>query len=138
MKCFTNHTARVTLPERKQREHTLTLLGVPLTTALTRMMLGFHVLFDLLCEWETLIPKETLFPQYSHFAICRTSFFNIWLQRLILYMLFTKKASVFCEFFKFIKNNHILTPKTTIFCPFDWQNTHSVVDLIVNYGKRDV
>ena len=37
-------------------------------------MLGFHVLFVLLWEWETLIPKVTPLPQYSHFAMCRTSF----------------------------------------------------------------
>jgi uncharacterized protein YhhL (DUF1145 family) len=43
--------------------------GVPLTIALTRFTFGFHVLLDLLCEWETLIPKVTPFPQISHFAI---------------------------------------------------------------------
>ncbi len=40
-----------------------------MTIALTRLTLGFHVLFVLLCEWETLIPKVTPFPQISHFAI---------------------------------------------------------------------
>ena len=40
-----------------------------MTIALTRFTLGFHVLFVRLCEWETLIPKVTPFPQISHFAI---------------------------------------------------------------------
>ena len=40
-----------------------------MTIALTRFTLGFHVLLVLLCEWETLIPKVTPFPQISHFAI---------------------------------------------------------------------
>ena len=45
-----NQTALVTLPERRQRVQAYTLLGVPLTTALTLLTLGFHVLFDRLCE----------------------------------------------------------------------------------------
>lgn len=48
---------------------TLTLLGVPLTRALTLLTLAFHVLFDLLCEWLTFIPKVTPLPQISHFAM---------------------------------------------------------------------
>lgn len=48
-----DHTALVTLPERMQRVQAYTLQGVPLTIALTLLTLGFHVLFDLLCEWET-------------------------------------------------------------------------------------
>jgi hypothetical protein len=64
-----NQTARVTFPERKQRVQTLTDFVFPLTTALTFLMLAFQVLFDLLCEWLTLIPKDTPFPQISHFAI---------------------------------------------------------------------
>jgi hypothetical protein len=35
--------------------------------------LGFHVLFERLCEWDTLMPKDTSLPQKSHFAMCRTS-----------------------------------------------------------------
>lgn len=46
--------ARVTLPERRQREQTYTVAGVPSTTALTRRMLGFQVLFVLRFECETL------------------------------------------------------------------------------------
>ena len=38
-----SYTARVTLPERKQRVQAYTRLGVPLTTAFTRLMLGFQV-----------------------------------------------------------------------------------------------
>jgi len=44
-------------------------LGVPSTTALTRRMLGFHVLLERRWEWLTFMPKETPFPQISHFAI---------------------------------------------------------------------
>lgn len=61
--------ARVTLPERKQRVQAYTLRGEPLTIALTLLTLGFHVLLERLCEWETLIPKETSLLQNSHFAI---------------------------------------------------------------------
>lgn len=50
-----------------------TLFGVPLTIAFTLRMLGFQVLFERLWEWETCIPKETLFPHTSHFAISYTS-----------------------------------------------------------------
>lgn len=46
----TDQTALVTLPERMQRVHAYTLQGEPLTTAFTLLMLGFHVLLDLL--WE--------------------------------------------------------------------------------------
>lgn len=46
----TDQTALVTLPERMQRVHAYTLQGEPLTTAFTLLMLGFHVLLDLLCE----------------------------------------------------------------------------------------
>ena len=69
----TDQTARVTLPERKQRVQAYTRLGVPLTTALTRLMLGFQVRLERLWEWDTLMPKETSFPQKSHFAIFCTS-----------------------------------------------------------------
>ena len=40
-----------------------------MTIALTRLTLGFHVLLLLLCEWETLMPKEISLPQKSHFAM---------------------------------------------------------------------
>ena len=48
---------------------TYTLLGEPLTIAFTLLTLGFQVLLERLCEWETLIPNVISFPQYSHFAI---------------------------------------------------------------------
>ena len=69
-----NYTARVTLPERRQRVQALTRQGVPLTNALTRWTLGFQVRLDRLCEWDTLIPNVTPLPQMSHFAILCTSF----------------------------------------------------------------
>jgi len=37
-----NHTARVTLPERRHLVQTYTCLGVPFTIALTRFTLGFQ------------------------------------------------------------------------------------------------
>ena len=61
--------ALVTLFERRQLVQTFTLLGVPLTIALTFLMLGFHVLLDLLWEWDTVIPNATPLPQISHFAM---------------------------------------------------------------------
>ena len=66
---FPNQIARVTLPERRHREQTLTWHGVPLITAFTRRTFGFQVRLERLWEWETLIPKVTPFPQISHFAI---------------------------------------------------------------------
>ena len=66
---YSVQTALVTLPERRQREHTYTVLGVPLTTALTRLIFGFQVLFVLRFECETARPKATALPQISHFAI---------------------------------------------------------------------
>jgi hypothetical protein len=39
--------------------------------------LGFQALFARLCEWDTLIPKVTPFPQQSHFAIYCTSSFQV-------------------------------------------------------------
>jgi len=71
-----NQTALVTLPERRQRVQAYTLLGVPFTTALTLLTLGFHVLFERLCEWETLMPNATSLPQYSHFAMCLNLLFS--------------------------------------------------------------
>ena len=61
--------ARLILPERRQREHTLTVVWVPSTTAFTLRMFGFHILLVLRWEWESLWPKVTPFPQMQHFAI---------------------------------------------------------------------
>ena len=63
------YSARSTLPERKQRVQAYTRFGVPLTSAFTRLIFGFQVLLERLCEWETLMPKDTSFPQISHLAI---------------------------------------------------------------------
>ena len=56
-RCTLTQTALVTLPERRQREQTLTVLGVPFTIALTRLMLGFQVLLVFLLEWDTASPN---------------------------------------------------------------------------------
>jgi hypothetical protein len=65
---------RCTLPERRQRVHTFTLLCSPSTIALTFLILGFHILLLRLCEWLSLIPNETLLSQISHFAMTYTSY----------------------------------------------------------------
>ena len=68
-----NQTARSTLLERRHLVQAYTWQGVPFTTALTRLTLGFHSRLERLWEWETLIPKVTPLPQKSHFAIHCTS-----------------------------------------------------------------
>ena len=65
--------ARSTLLERRHLVQTYTWRGVPSTTALTRLTLGFHILLERLWEWDTLIPNVTPLPQISHFAIGCTS-----------------------------------------------------------------
>ena len=67
--CNRRPYARSTLPERRHLEQTYIWQGVPFTIAFTRFTFGFHVLFERLWEWETLIPKVTPFPQISHLAI---------------------------------------------------------------------
>ena len=49
--------ARSTFPDLKQEVQTYILLEAPFTFTLTDLMLDFHILFDRLCEWLTLIPK---------------------------------------------------------------------------------
>ena len=44
------------------------------TVALTFLTFGFQVLFERLCEWETLIPKAISLLQISHLAMVCTSF----------------------------------------------------------------
>lgn len=48
------------------------VFGVPFTTALTLLILGFHVLLVFLWEWDTLLPNTTPFPQTLHFAMTAT------------------------------------------------------------------
>ena len=64
--------ARVILPERRQREQTVTVLCSPSTTAFTFLMFGFQALLVWRMEWDTLQPKVTPFPQMQHFAISVT------------------------------------------------------------------
>ena len=47
---------------------TLTRFGDPFTMARTRWMLGFQRFGERLCEWETCIPKNGVFPHMSHLA----------------------------------------------------------------------
>ena len=66
-----NDQARSTLPDFRQLVHTWSVLTVPFTFALTVRIFGFQALFDLLCEWLTLFPNRSPFPQISHFAMIR-------------------------------------------------------------------
>lgn len=45
---------------------TLIVFGLPSTIALTRFMLGLHILFDFLFEWLTLEPCATPLLHISH------------------------------------------------------------------------
>ena len=67
--CQENQIARSTLLERRHLVQAYTWQGVPFTTALTRLTLGFHARLERLWEWETLIPNVTPLPQKSHLAI---------------------------------------------------------------------
>jgi uracil-DNA glycosylase len=58
--------ARWTRPALRHEVHTLSLRGVPFTTARTFWMLGFHRRGERRWEWETCIPKPGFFPQMSH------------------------------------------------------------------------
>ena len=90
--------ARITLPERKQREHTEIVFGVPLTSARTVLTLAFQVLLLLLWEWLTLMPKDTPFPQTSHFAIKKHLHF-------MTVTIMISDIAVFCKcFFSVFKN----------------------------------
>lgn len=58
-----------TLPDFKQEVQTYNFFVAPFTLHLTDLMFGLNILLDLLCEWLTLLPKRTLFPQTEHLAI---------------------------------------------------------------------
>ena len=95
--------ALLILPERRQREQTATVLGVPSTIAFTLRMLGFHVLLVLRCEWDTDCPNTTPFPQMLHFAILTPpqytnrvgSLHHKFIEHLLLYHIKIKNARVF-------------------------------------------
>ncbi len=65
--------ARSTAPERKHAVQTGIFFAPPATLTFTDLILGFHILLLLLCEWLTALPKWTPFPQTAHFAIESTS-----------------------------------------------------------------
>jgi hypothetical protein len=71
---------------------------VPLTTALTRLTLGFQVRLERLWEWETLIPKVTPLPQKSHFAI------SLHLQSKINHLRHRRRFDMIADFF--VKSKH--------------------------------
>jgi len=60
------YIALTTLPERKHLVQTLTLWGVPFTTARTLFRFGAQVLLDCLCECEYCTPAITPLLQISH------------------------------------------------------------------------
>ena len=60
------YTALSTLPERRHLVQTLTLWGVPFTTARTLFRFGAQVLLDCLCECEYCTPAITPLLQISH------------------------------------------------------------------------
>ena len=106
-----NQIARSTLLERRHLVQAYTWQGVPLTTALTRLTLGFHARLERLWEWETLIPKVTPLPQKSHLAIqlhlpseCLLN--NLRLSQALEYdtKLSPKKQAFFSKFFCFFEN----------------------------------
>ena len=70
---YTDHTARVTLPERRHLVQTYTWVGVPSTIAFTRFTLGFQVRLERRWEWDTRMPKVTPLSQNSHLAMLLTS-----------------------------------------------------------------
>lgn len=68
------YTARVTLPERRQRVHTLIRLRVPLMLTRTRWMFGANVRLLRIWEWLIWCPLTATLPQISHlFANVETS-----------------------------------------------------------------
>ena len=69
--------------------------GDPSTIAFTRFTFGFQVLFERLCEWETLIPKVTPFPQMSHLAMCLHLLCANRKSTFVSYQISLTKASLF-------------------------------------------
>jgi hypothetical protein len=60
--------ARWTRPAFRHDVQTLSLRGVPFTTARTFWILGFHRRGERRCEWDTLMPNPGFFPQMSQTA----------------------------------------------------------------------
>lgn len=58
-----------TFPDLKQEVQTYNFFVAPFTLHLTDLMFDLNILLDLLCEWLTLLPKRTPFPQTEHLAI---------------------------------------------------------------------
>ena len=61
--------ARSTAPLLRQEVQTYIFFEPPSVLTLTDLIFGFHILFDLLCEWLTAFPKYTPLPHTEHFAI---------------------------------------------------------------------
>lgn len=77
-----------------QRVQACMCLGEPSTIALTRLTFGFQVLLERLCEWETLIPNSTPFPQISHLAISLHLLRASGKSTLIFYQIMPFKSSI--------------------------------------------
>ena len=86
---FQKTYALSTFPDFKQEVQTYNFFVAPFTLHLTDLMFGLNILLDLLCEWLTLLPKRTLFPQTEHLAIrtppCMIECFKILNLTFLLY-----------------------------------------------------
>lgn len=77
-----NFYALSTFPDLKQAVQTYILFEAPLILHFTRLIFGLNILLDLLCEWLTLLPKRTLFPQTEHLAIPTPPCINLSLKNI--------------------------------------------------------
>ena len=66
---YLNYYARSTAPLLRQEVQTYIFFEPPSVLTFTDLIFGFHILFDLLCEWLTAFPKYTPLPHTEHFAI---------------------------------------------------------------------
>ena len=69
---YESYNALSTYPDLRHLVHTFTLLTVPLTTALTFLMLGEKLLGFFLFEKVTLLPNTFFLPQTSQIFAMKT------------------------------------------------------------------
>ena len=89
---FLNY-ARSTAPLLRQEVQTYIFFAPPSVFTLTDLMFGFHILFDLLCEWLTALPNSTDFPQTEHFAMVAPPLLKN--AQFVCYQKYTVIASLF-------------------------------------------
>ena len=78
-------------------------------------MLDFHILLDLLCEWDTLIPKWAPLLQIAHFAI--------WMHLLVKNNLKQKKP--------FSLRSVFIIADSICECKYEFQNSEKKYSLIM-------